>query len=171
MRIFDQTKKKGENRTSTLINKFMYSIYIFCETNCSEITIKKREFLATRQIIKFIYIYQREMSCNHKLKRKNNEEHHNDTLSKKIYMDRMIANDQKTDKLRMNARITTVFFGLFLIVSPPADRKSCGMFFSFISTKMKIPHFYTPSIICCCGGGSMVDDNGDSSSLVLSSSL
>jgi len=31
---------------------------------------------------------------------------------KKIYMDRMIANDQKTDKLRMNARITTVFFSL-----------------------------------------------------------
>jgi len=60
MRIFDQTKKKGENRTSTLINKFMYSIYIFCETNCSEITIKKREFLATRQIIKFIYIYIKE---------------------------------------------------------------------------------------------------------------
>jgi hypothetical protein len=52
--------------------------------------IKKREFFVTGQIIKFIG-----NSRHHKLKRKNNEEHHNDTLSK-IYIDRMIAKERKT---------------------------------------------------------------------------
>jgi len=56
-----------------------------------------------------MYICERENSRNHKLKRKNDEEHHSDTLSK-IYLDKMIAKEnKKIDKLRMNARNTTVF--------------------------------------------------------------
>jgi hypothetical protein len=45
----------------------------------------------------------------------------------------------------MNARNTTVFLFIdFQIISPPADRESCGMYnFVFISTKkQKIPQTY-----------------------------
>jgi hypothetical protein len=44
-------------------------------------------------------------------------------------MDRIVAKEKQTDKLRMNAQSATVFFFSSLIISPPVDRELCGMYF------------------------------------------
>jgi hypothetical protein len=45
-------------------------------------------------------------------------------------MDRIVAKEKQTDKLRMNAQNATVFFFFSSsIISPPVDRELCGMYF------------------------------------------